>query len=127
MPFLFDPLDLTLTRPEYQYGIFDAFSCGQTWSRGPVLCRSGFGATAHACRVVGEDHVLAVSRGEEGTHGGAPAWLRLLGWAGYGSLRCVTSASLGQPPKPSIRHNLENQPSLQKLRGDIGNKDGYGI
>lgn len=59
--------------------------------------------------------------------GARPEWPRLLGPAGYHSLRRVTSAALGQPPEQSIFHNLENQPSLQKQRGDIGNKDGYGI
>lgn len=39
----------------------------------------------------------------------------------------ATSAALGQPAKPSILRNLENQPTLQKQRGDIGSKDGYGI
>lgn len=44
---------------------------------------------------------------------------------GYHYLQCVTSDSLGQALKQSILHNLENQPSLQKQRGNIGNKDGY--
>lgn len=44
---------------------------------------------------------------------------------GYHYLQCVTSDSLGQALKQSIPHNLENQPSLQKQRGNIGNKDGY--
>lgn len=48
---------------------------------------------------------------------------RIRGDAGGG----VASASLGRPPEQSIRHNLENQPSLQKQRGDIGNKDGSGM
>lgn len=45
--------------------------------------------------------------------------------AGISLPRCVTSDSLGQTLKQSILHNLENQPSLQKQRGNIGNKDGY--
>lgn len=44
---------------------------------------------------------------------------------GYHYFQCVTSDSLGQALKQSILHNLENQPSLQKQRGNIGNKDGY--
>lgn len=48
-----------------------------------------------------------------------------LPWQGYHYPQCVTSDSLGQALKQSILHNLENQPSLQKQRGNIGNKDGY--
>lgn len=44
---------------------------------------------------------------------------------GYHYFQCVTSDSLGQALQQSILLNLENQPSLQKQRGNIGNKDGY--
>lgn len=58
-------------------------------------------------------------------HRPVPALPQPLAWPGYHYLQCVTSDSLGQALKQSILHNLENQPSLQKQRGNIGNKDGY--
>lgn len=59
-----------------------------------------------------------------GRHPVLPQPLPLL-TLGYHYPQCVTSDSLGQALKQSILHNLENQPSLQKQRGNIGNKDGY--